>query len=522
MPLQGTTLPAPYSGLDVVSPIDNMDPTLALELVNIFPGAGAPTVRKGYTQLGTATVSGQTEFMEELPRPDGTSQLIAAKNTAIYSFNNAGTRTDISKVGGYSSGQWNACIFANNMYLCNGIDPAQVYTGTGTCADITGNPPGGTTISDFINVSSYRGRLYFVKQNTLQMFFHDTVNVPMTTGSPSLKAYDFTYVMRRGGYLLYTLTYTNQTAATAQDIFLAVSSEGEIVAFTGYSPDDTNWSSAAASGTNTVIAHYYIGKPLGYRSFIYVNSDIWIITEQGVVSVSSLFQKGEAQVFPTMSKAVNPIITAAASTISFSPRWSGFFWPAGRRVYVKIPQTSSSCSFLVFSIDTGAWAEFKLFSLNDSCESCLFNKLPFYGASTGTIWAGETGQSDQLVSGAGQSIAFNYRSAFNFFGSRDAFKVFRDIRPLLKTRRGITLNIDIDTNFRQGTSSSSITAAPSTYTPWGSAWGSPWSSETEYIYDRYATKNQGHCGSVRVAGAIKNTSCQIFGFEIRYDVGGQV
>lgn len=522
MPLQGTTLPAPYSGLDVVSPIDNMDPSLALELVNIFPGATAPEVRKGYAQLGSATTTSQTRFMQELPKLDGTSVLIAASNTAIYQFTTAGARTDISKVGGYTNGSWNSHIFRNYIYLCNGQDNAQVYTGTGTCIDITGNPPAGTSIADFINVSSYRGRLYFVKKNTLEMYFHDTVNVPMTTGSPALKVYDFSSVMRRGGYLLYTLTYTNQTANTAQDVFVAVSSEGEVVAYTGYSPDDTNWSSAGASGSNTVLAHYYIGKPLGYRSFIYINSDIWIITEQGIVSISALFQKGEAQILSTISRTVNPIITNAAKSIGFSSLWGGFFWPAGRRVYIAVPQTSNSVIFLVFSLDNGAWTQFALFSTQDCVQLCLFNALPFYGGSDGTIWSGETGNADQVKGLNSQSINFSYRSAFSFFGSRDTFKVFRDIRPLLKTKRGVALSIDIDTNFKVGTTSASVTSTPGTYTPWGSPWGSSWSSETEYIYDRYATKGQGHCGSVRVKGAIKNTSCQIFGFEIRYDVGGQV
>ncbi len=522
MAFQGTTLPAPYSGLDLVSPIDNMDPTLALELINIFPGAGAPEVRKGYSSFNNTALGAQVQFMEELPRPDGTTQLIAANNTTIYSFNTAGVATDISKVGGYTSGQWNSHIFNNNLYLCNGINNAQVYTGTGTCADITANPPAGTAIADFINVSSYRGRLYLVKKNTLQMFYHDTVNVPMTSGSPALKSYDFTYVMRRGGYLLYTLTYTNQTANTAQDLFLAVSSEGEIVAFTGYSPDDSNWSSAGAGGTNSVVAHYYIGKPLGYRSFVYVNDDIWIITEQGVVSVSALFSKGESQVITTISRPVNPIITNAATSVGFSPLWHGFFWPAGRRVYISVPESSTSATFLVFSIDTGSWTQFRLYSNNDAAASCLFNKLPFYGSAGGIIWSGETGLADQTVSSVGQGINFSYRGAFSFLGSRDTYKTFKDIRPLFKSTRNITLNIDIDTNFKQGTTNSTITPTGSTFTPWGSPWGSPWSAGTEYIYDRYATKGQGHCAAIRLSGAIKNTSCQIFGFELRYDAGGQV
>ena len=44
----------------------------------------------------------------------------------------------------------------------------------------------------------------------------------------------------------------------------------------------------------------------------------------------------------------------------------------------------------------------------------------------------------------------------------------------------------------------------------------------EYIFDRYAVKGQGHCAAVRFGGSLKNSTMQILGFEIRYDMGGQV
>ncbi|NDD84576.1 hypothetical protein EBZ38_09955, partial [bacterium] len=59
-------------------------------------------------------------------------------------------------------------------------------------------------------------------------------------------------------------------------------------------------------------------------------------------------------------------------------------------------------------------------------------------------------------------------------------------------------------------------------TPWGSPWGSPWSSGVEYTYDRFATKGQGHSASIRFGGSLKDSTMQILGFEIRYDMGGQV
>jgi hypothetical protein len=68
------------------------------------------------------------------------------------------------------------------------------------------------------------------------------------------------------------------------------------------------------------------------------------------------------------------------------------------------------------------------------------------------------------------------------------------------------------------------------FTPWGSTggsptytpWGSAWSGDIDYVFDRYAVKGQGHCAAVRFGGTLKNSTLQIYGFEIRFDMGGQV
>mgnify|MGYP003353876149 CR=1 FL=1 len=36
-----------------------------------------------------------------------------------------------------TSGEWQSVTYANNLYLCNGTNTAQVYTGTGTCSNLT-------------------------------------------------------------------------------------------------------------------------------------------------------------------------------------------------------------------------------------------------------------------------------------------------------------------------------------------------------------------------------------------------
>ena len=530
MALQAFTLPPSNGGLDLVTPIDSMDPSFALELVNIFPGNGAPTVRRGYTQFQTTGTNSAIQFQRELPLTDGTSQLVVATSNKLYSITE-GAVISANISPGHSNGFFNSGIFGNRMYLCSpdGSQKPIVYTGSGsaTYTTFTATEPGTSTpvnMAKMIAVNSYRERVYFIENNSLRVWYGNTKAV----GGGALSAFDFQYYLKEGGYLLHAGTYTNQTAQTAQDLFFICTSEGEIAFYQGSSPEDSNWS---------VVARYVIGRPLGFRAFIRVNQDIWILTQQGIVPVSALFQTDPEQAVRLVSEKVNPLISSYAAQFPSSQLWGGFIWPVGRRVYISIPSSGTGAFFLVYSFDSKAWTVFNLASDTDAAASCTFLDLPFYGTSAGVVYKGETGYSDAVnASGVGQSISFTMRTAFSFFGLRGNYKVFRDIRPILQTKRGIQLSLAIDTDFKQRTSAPSVTSLQGKYTPWGSRWGTtasrpgapiparyvPWSGDIEYIYDRFATSGQGHCGSVRFGGSIRSASCQILGFDIRFDLGGQV
>jgi hypothetical protein len=499
----------PYGGLDLVSPIDNMDPAFALELVNVFPGAGAPTVRLGYSQFANVGVSTPVRTIVPLNLKDGSTQLISCTVNKIYKITTAGVVTDVTGATTPTSGEWQHTTYANNLYLCNGADNAQVYNGTST-SDITFT---GVSKNLLINVAAHKERLYFVEKNTAKVWYGG-LQVTGTGGTPALTSFDFQYVFTRGGYLVGIGSYSNSANVAVQDYFWACSSEGEIVFYSGsYAGDPTSWG---------LVAKYYIGKPLGYRAFVRVNNDVWILTEQGIVPISGLFQSDPEAALNVVSQKINPLISEYAGQTPFDHQWTGVFWPQGRRVYITVPTSGTGCKFLVYSIDTKGWTEFKLFNDEHGLSINIFNKYPFYGSATGIIWQGEYGQADAVTSTTSQPIQFSGRTAFSFYGSRGNYKAFKDIRPIMKTKRGITLSLGLDIDFKRLPTVATITTPAGTFTPWGSPWGSPWSSDIEYVFDRYAAQGQGHCAAVRFGGSLKNAAMQILGFEIRYDMGGQV
>jgi hypothetical protein len=518
MAFEGYTMSPPYGGLDLVSPIDNMDPAYALELVNVFPGASAPTVRLGYTQFADTLSSAAIKFAQSLNLANGSSQLIVGTASKLYSINSSGTVSDITGAAVITNGDWQSVTYANNLYLCNGVDTPLVYTGVGNVSAITFTGP---TLTTLINVTAHKERLYFVEAASSKVWYGG-LQVTGTAGTPALTSFDFQYVFNRGGFLVGIGSFSQTNNVAAQDYFYACSSEGEVVFYSGnYAGDPSTWG---------LTARYYIGKPLGYRAFIRYNNDVWVITAQGLVPLSGLLQSDPEAALNLVSAKINPLITDYALTIPFDHQWTGFFWPQGRRIYVSVPVSGSGCKFLVYSIDTKGWTVFQLFDDSHALASCVFQELPFYGSSLGIVWKGETGQADAITSTTSQSIAFAGRSAFSFYNSRGNYKAFKDIRPLMRTKRGITLSLGLDTDFKRAQTITSVVTPSGTFTPWGSTggsptytpWGSTWSADVEYVFDRFAVKGQGHCAAVRFGGSIKNSTLQILGFEIRFDMGGQV
>ena len=510
-------MPPPSSGLDLVSAIDNMEPTYALELINVFPGSGAPTVRKGYYKLSKPS-SSAINFMAELPKTDGTSVLVSATDTALYATTTAGVNTTITKASPHTSGEFSYTIFNNKIYLCNNAgsatDQAQYWDGVAATASNLAFT--GVSMQNLCNVSSYRERLFFVERNSLTFWYGNLK--ANGVGASALTSFDTSYTFRFGGKLIFAGSYTNQTASTSQNLFFACTSEGELAFWQGTDPGNT-------TGTDpwTLVARYKVGKPLGFRAFIRVNQDIWLLTQQGIIPLSALFQADPEAALKMVSEKVNPLIATSASSVPFSYIWGGFTWSIGRRVYVSVPISSGTSWMLVYSMDSKGWTIFQLKETTDCLSSCVFNNLPHYGSSNGTLWKGETGNLDRGdTGGVGFAINFNYRSAFSFYGSRGNFKAFRDVRPILQTQAGLSFNLGIDVDFKRNEIVPAVLTTAGDATDWGDPWGSPWASSTEYLFNRYAVKGQGHCAAIRFSGSLNNVECRILSFEVRFEMGGQV
>lgn len=503
--------PAPIGGLNVADSwvSDPSEPSSrpsvdARELTNFVTGPNV-AVRAGYTSSGTITGSKVVPALFSLPLQAGTEKLIAISDNKIWDASAAGAATEITGGTALTSSTVQGQAFGDYLFLCNGTSTAQrlAYSAGWTRADVSFTGGSTPTLSTLINVSCYKERLYFVQANTGKFWYGNTKAV----GVSALVEFDTSYFLRRGGYLMFAGAWTNQLASTSADLFVAVSSQGEVLCYNGSYPGDTTWG---------LVARFYIGKPLGYAAFIHIENDLWILTDAGIVAMSELFKGGLESALSGVGRKINPLIRQSAAQYPSSRRWTGEYWRQGRRVFVNLPVATTKTQTLCYNIETAAWSLYQY--ATDSAQSiAIYGATPYWGGETGTVYAGETGKNDN-----GSPINYAMKLPFSYFGNRQQWKRFSDIRAAMWTGTGARIGLSMQTNFQDIESSATISTATGTFTPWGSAWGSPWSSGSLYFYDWKSCKGQGSAGAIRVKGSVQDAPLEFNGFDVRYEPGSQV
>lgn len=498
-------LPVPRGGVNYIDGPDapeSRDITDARTLKNLYPSGATVDLRGGIDAFITITGGDPVNSLFNLILATGADRLVAATDNKLYRID-TGSASNITGATTPTSDNWQGTIFSHYLFLCNGADTMQRYDGT----NVIDSTFTGPTLSTLINASSYHERLMFVQKDTASYW----VSAVQAVGASALTEVPLKYVLKSGGFLVWCGSHTHHSGQLPTDLFVAVSSEGEVLFYQGSDPTSaSNWA---------IAARYYVGKPMGYNAFIEVDNDTWMITEAGIVPLSLLFGNGSTVAVNAVSRKVNMLIQRYAKSVGFSPLWRGMYWPQGKRVFVQVPKSASQTFMLVCNIETGAWCVYEYNSVS-GFSMALMDGVPYIGSSTGGIvYEAEQDQSDD-----GLAISWSMDLPFTFFGDRQSFKVFKDVRPLMFTERGVSVGFAINTDFRDDAEVSTVPTGSGTNIAWDvSDWDtSDWGTEGEYIFDRYSLRGQGHCGSLKVEGSCRDVVLKFTSFDVRMELGGQV
>ena len=375
-------LSSSYGGLNVADALDNMQPQYAIQMDNIIPDVDGDRVRKGYIKkLSTAT-----SVLIPILRGN-TKKLIGAHVQDLTVYNNFEVESSKS---GFSSDNWTYADFTDgagtvHTILANGSDTPQDYTST--LSDV------GYTLTGFPSLDcplAFKNRLYFISGD-FQIAYSGIQSI-----SGELTAFDVGSFFKKGGKLLSIANWTQDAGNGADDLFVLISTEGEVLIYAGTSPETYDW---------RMIGTFSIAKPVGKRCFSQLGADLILITQRGYFPLSSVLSDLRAN-----RALLNQKIDGITQGRDFTKRWEIHYRPSTNWLIVNVPSDTGIYNYEqhICNLNTNAWCRFV--GMDANSWAVLGDELYFCNGRG--IFQADTGTTDD-----GANITFCLQKAYNNFGT---------------------------------------------------------------------------------------------------------
>lgn len=466
-------LSSSYGGLNIADALDNMQPQYAIQMDNIIPDVAGDRVRKGYKNINTTATS------TLIPILRGTvKKLLGAHNQEITIYN--ADFTISSTKSGFSTDYWVSADFTDgsgnvHTIMANGADTPQDYTSS--LADV------GYTLTGFDHFDcplSFKNRLYFITDDW-QLAYSGVQSI-----SGALTAFDMGSYFKKGGKLLSIANWTQDAGNGADDLLVLISTEGEVLIYSGTSPEASDWN---------MVGSFAIPKPVGKKCWAQLGADLIIITQQGYFPLSSVLSDLRAN-----RTLINQKIDGITKGRNFTKRWEIHYRPSTNWIIVNAPATDGKYNYEqhICNLNTNAWCRFV--GMDANSWAVLGDDLYFCNAQG--IWQADTGTTDN-----GENIIFCIQKAFNMFGTPLKKQLMR-IVPNYYSASDETIYKKIMSDFKDGKNRIFVSkekTGVSTY--WDEAiWDNNfWSTEISVTSVRGSvTSNVGNYLSIGYYGKVRN------------------
>lgn len=390
------TLPAPVGGLNGRDGRAAMPPGDAFVMDNWFPSNATVDTRKG-TLTYTTGIGAACESLETFSG-NGLTRMLAFGGGKVFAITATGV-VGAPLATGRTSNIVSTTAFSNagSQFLLgvSGADAPFSYDGTTfTSLVITGLTGSQNNLH---GIFAFKGRVYLTQASQLGFYY---LAVGAIQGAASY--FDLAQVARKGGHLLGAASFSLDSGTGPQDYIVFMTSEGEYIVYAGTDP-----SSAA---TWALVGRYYSSAPIGRKGWFNFRSDLYVINEEGVTSLSQIRTNGASgQELDFLSTKLGNYLTSL-NPYTGVHGWCAVVYPKSSMLIVNAPATASTAGDyyqFVMNTDTNAWARF---TEQDALCWTVYNKDAYYGTAAGTVVKADTGYSDN-----GEPIKCSCRQAPNYF-----------------------------------------------------------------------------------------------------------
>lgn len=421
-------MPAPTRGWNARDAYEAMDPKDAITLENWIPGLLGVRLRKGHQPYATGLGVSVETLMEYAPKSATGRKFFGAAGANIYDISASGA-VGAAVQTGLTSALWQSTMIATAagtfLFLVNGSNDPRYYDGSAwTVPVITGV---GLTNSNLIHVVLHKFRLWFIEKNTMNAWYLDTNAV-----SGTITKFPLGGLFKLGGELMALGTWSRDGGAGQDDLFVAITSEGEVAVYSGTDP--------ASATTWALVGVFRIPRPVGRRCIVKAGGDLGILTIDGPVSLElSLSSAQSAQRRTTLTDRISEAFRTAYSIAPTSTAWGILEAPGEGIIVMNVPGASVAASRqYIMSSDTGGWADWS--NINAVCLG-LFNDELYFGKSDGTVHKYGTTFSD-----GPNPITARLQTAFVALQGVEE-KRFTMVRPVMQGRPGYSPAFAIRTNY---------------------------------------------------------------------------
>jgi hypothetical protein len=413
-----------------------MDPKRAPILTNWVPRPGWVELRDGY--INWATTSGVVPVETLMVRrAEGGQTMFAASGGKIYDVSTIGTATPV--VTGLASSRWQYTNFtpslnATVIQCCNGIDTLRMFDGTTwTAPSITGLPNGLSTTA-IINISAQKRRLWYVLTDGSANGSTVSAYMPVDATSGAIAGtLDLGASWNKGGYLVAIGDWTIDGGSGPQDYTVFLSSQGQVSIYAGTDP--TNASAWGLVGT------FDLAPPISRRCITRVGSDLGLITQQGIIPISTALPfDPSADRSVALTARIQNAMAQAGSMYNKNFGWQFLTYPSQQLAILNVPlsENTQQVQFVMNTL-TGAWCQFT--GWNANCFE-IYNDNLYFGDNTGSVNQGYKGSLD-----LNKTIPADMQCAFNYFDDPGRLKRMTMVQPLMVSSGNITPTISVDEDF---------------------------------------------------------------------------
>jgi len=264
------------------------------------------------------------------------------------------------------------------------------------------------------------------------------------TGATSLV--DWQPLFKESGEICWAEILSSPTENSNELLMAVGNAQGEILVFTGDYPDAANWE---------LIATFKVGRVCSYNGVLSYNNDVWVATENGIVSLRKMLYFGDSrQQDISVSALIDDYWSDVVMNVSDGTTDGNFlfnasmaYWPQENKIYVlanghidkdgTFTDLGTSATLYVYNTISEAWAIQKVPSVDSTGVSFLtyFKNGMFFSTGNVIMRISPTVYKDEDYDGAGtyNSYETEIQSAYNQLGSSFRFKRITGVNVLSNT-----------------------------------------------------------------------------------------